>query len=438
MKKLVFLSMFLFFHTILTIYSQTSDYLIWSVNSYYGNNPIDISKIDTNIYIGNNYVGDSIALVLSKENGDTIKKIDGVSGGNAVIRFSHDGKFVAFGGSIIQSDSLNLVIYKVYEGDSLENFESFTLDGQGGVYDICYTNNDSTLIASHGRAISFIDLYNPPYYKNYFVDTLGNLFYAKQIAISQDGNYLAVAMSDGNNSYYQIHIIDLGSYTIRNMTSSNLSGIPTEMRFSKEGYLITSDTYGRLIKWDIETGEKIDSTNLGNVTEFDISNDEKFIVIGDQYGYIHFLDFNNFSTEIETYGPTNTAVYRVVLSPDNRKLVSLEYGKVEFWNVSDKVLSYSTQTTQKVQKNEILYTKVYPNPFNPTTTIEFYLSENQIVNLAIYDINGRNISTLIDNKKINKGLHRYIFNAKDLSSGIYFYTIKTKNNIITKRFIFIK
>ncbi|MBS1552991.1 MAG: T9SS type A sorting domain-containing protein [Bacteroidetes bacterium] len=65
----------------------------------------------------------------------------------------------------------------------------------------------------------------------------------------------------------------------------------------------------------------------------------------------------------------------------------------------------------------------YPNPFNPKTVISYELLIRGYVKLSVYDIAGRNIKWLIDEKQ-NAGEHRVEFNSDGLSSGIYFYRIE--------------
>ena len=67
----------------------------------------------------------------------------------------------------------------------------------------------------------------------------------------------------------------------------------------------------------------------------------------------------------------------------------------------------------------------FPNPFNPTTTIRVALPENSSVTLKIYDINGREIATLLNNESHSTGVMNYVFNssAYNLSSGVYFYKV---------------
>ena len=64
----------------------------------------------------------------------------------------------------------------------------------------------------------------------------------------------------------------------------------------------------------------------------------------------------------------------------------------------------------------------YPNPFNPSTTIQYTLSQPENVKLVVYDILGKEVKTLV-NESQGPGTHNVVFNAGNLSSGIYFYSI---------------
>jgi photosystem II stability/assembly factor-like uncharacterized protein len=85
----------------------------------------------------------------------------------------------------------------------------------------------------------------------------------------------------------------------------------------------------------------------------------------------------------------------------------------------------------------------FPNPFNPLTSIQFQISVNSNVKLIVYDILGKEIITLI-NEKESPGTYKISFNGSDLSSGVYFYTLfisDFKNNLIykeTKNMIYLK
>ena len=79
----------------------------------------------------------------------------------------------------------------------------------------------------------------------------------------------------------------------------------------------------------------------------------------------------------------------------------------------------------------------YPNPFNPSTNIEFALPEQAVVSLKVYNLLGREISTLVSGK-LNAGIHKIEFDASGLSTGLYFYRIQAGSFIQTKKMMLIK
>jgi hypothetical protein len=79
----------------------------------------------------------------------------------------------------------------------------------------------------------------------------------------------------------------------------------------------------------------------------------------------------------------------------------------------------------------------YPNPFNPSTKIQYSISSNQFVQLKIYDVLGKEISTLVNNEQ-SAGRYEVNFNGNGLTSGIYFYSIKAGAFTETKSMILMK
>ena len=79
----------------------------------------------------------------------------------------------------------------------------------------------------------------------------------------------------------------------------------------------------------------------------------------------------------------------------------------------------------------------YPNPFNPSTTIKFGLPAKSNVVLTVYNSLGAAVVTLV-NEVREAGRYEIEFNAKNLSSGIYYYKIKSGNFIETKKMILLK
>jgi spore coat protein A len=79
----------------------------------------------------------------------------------------------------------------------------------------------------------------------------------------------------------------------------------------------------------------------------------------------------------------------------------------------------------------------YPNPFNPSTTINFTVPQNSQVTLKIYDVLGKEVSTLI-NQVVPAGNHEVNFDATGLPSGVYFYNLTAGNFVENKKMMLMK
>lgn len=124
----------------------------------------------------------------------------------------------------------------------------------------------------------------------------------------------------------------------------------------------------------------------------------------------------------------------------NQTLSSTYYISVNQVNYS---LANNNEVEQKIEAMTDLSTKLetslsnYPNPFNPTTTIQYTLADEGNVSLKVYDIIGREVAILHDSYQ-NSGVYKVNFNADKLSSGIYYYKLATPNKILVKKMIVAK
>ncbi len=79
----------------------------------------------------------------------------------------------------------------------------------------------------------------------------------------------------------------------------------------------------------------------------------------------------------------------------------------------------------------------YPNPFNPTTTIKFSIPKAGFVSLKVYDLTGREVTTLVNANK-SAGVYSVSFDAANLASGTYIYTIRTSNFTSSRKMLLLK
>ena len=82
-------------------------------------------------------------------------------------------------------------------------------------------------------------------------------------------------------------------------------------------------------------------------------------------------------------------------------------------------------------------TQNYPNPFNPLTTIRYAIPHSAKVKLAVHDMLGRKIETLVDEEQ-SAGWKEVQWNAQNISSGVYFYKLSAGNYLQTRKMLVVK
>lgn len=139
----------------------------------------------------------------------------------------------------------------------------------------------------------------------------------------------------------------------------------------------------------------------------------------EQYYYFEDIQNPNF-TYSENFLPGGfTYAWRVRSknpggAPENRS----EWSNYEYFNLPEGGSDNDTfrKSTFSLGQNS-------PNPFNPSTTLNYQIQKNSFVKLVIFDMLGREVSKLV-NAEQNEGTYSVLFNASDLSSGIYFYRLE--------------
>ncbi|MFA5668481.1 MAG: T9SS type A sorting domain-containing protein [Balneolaceae bacterium] len=99
--------------------------------------------------------------------------------------------------------------------------------------------------------------------------------------------------------------------------------------------------------------------------------------------------------------------------------------------VSNEDFGNSTPSRFKLEQN-------YPNPFNPTTNINFTIQKTGNVTLKVYDITGREVATLVNNTRYVSGSHMVTFDASNLASGVYLYSLQADGVRLTNKMTLIK
>lgn len=139
----------------------------------------------------------------------------------------------------------------------------------------------------------------------------------------------------------------------------------------------------------------------------------------------NFLTTN--STGVHEIDDTTGAIIRTVATASNFQFIDI-------YNTAGVT---STGNENNFTPSEFKLYENYPNPFNPTTNIRFAIPKSGFVSLKVYDLTGREISSLV-NEFRQAGDYSVNFNASNLTSGVYFYTLKTESFSATKKMMLIK
>ncbi|MFZ4620639.1 MAG: T9SS type A sorting domain-containing protein [Bacteroidota bacterium] len=113
------------------------------------------------------------------------------------------------------------------------------------------------------------------------------------------------------------------------------------------------------------------------------------------------------------------------------------YAAIDSATVKYPKIATSVQSSERMMPSGFALEQNYPNPFNPSTSIGFSVGSSSFVSMHLYDALGREIRSLV-NQKLDAGTYSVTLNAKDLSSGVYYYTLQagafrsTKKMLLTK------
>jgi parallel beta-helix repeat protein len=246
-----------------------------------------------------------------------------------------------------------------------------------------------------------------------------NLEQARNICINLITNY-----PDYSVSYNALNLLK-DTYAANEISSTK--NIYTTLFNSK----VKKDLYGMagLILSDIDKENKLSRiedviNNYKGESIVELALFDKFV-----FYYFEKQDKDNalvVSKELDTLFPLSQGAIEA-----HRILGDMEYYKINANNgeVQQKTTSQSTSEYELIGN--------YPNPFNPTTKINYQLPKNGFVTLKVYDMLGREVASLV-NENEQAGNYSVAFDAGKLSSGIYIYTIHANNFIQSKKMILMK
>lgn len=149
---------------------------------------------------------------------------------------------------------------------------------------------------------------------------------------------------------------------------------------------------------------------------------------------------NYSSTPINSEPITTLSFTDLVFHTDNYYVATALYEddmESHYSNESYVLGQVSIDDEKEIVPNKFELLQNYPNPFNPSTTIKFNLTKSSYVTINVYDILGRKVESLVNNQ-LPAGYHHVVWNAGNVSSGMYFYRIEAGDFSATKKMLMLK
>ena len=209
---------------------------------------------------------------------------------------------------------------------------------------------------------------------------------------------------------------------------------------SQPGLIYPDSPTSILSSWITNPDYQSLALSLDYQYEMEWENDTAYVAIlgNEDTTVFHWTDQNwQFHTE-HLFFETNSDSFKIQIGiiPDN----TVEYRGIKIHNLA--ILNQSDNNASignfdSHVPDQYLLHQNYPNPFNPVTSITYELPLKSHVQLAIYDLTGKEVMKLVNEVK-DLGRHEVKWNGNRISSGIYFYVLKTPHKDIVRKLALIK
>jgi hypothetical protein len=137
------------------------------------------------------------------------------------------------------------------------------------------------------------------------------------------------------------------------------------------------------------------------------------------------LQYSGVTSQLNAISVLNSNENIIYAVGDNGIMLKTDNGGIGIQKISTEI------------PNSFSLSQNYPNPFNPTTIINFQLPMSNNVKLIIYDVMGREVATLV-NEKLSSGTYEVEWDGSNYPSGVYFYNIQTESFSETKKMLMVK
>jgi photosystem II stability/assembly factor-like uncharacterized protein len=265
-----------------------------------------------------------------------------------------------------------------------------------------------------------------------------------------EGDALSVMVDNLNNAYVVITPFTFPIvYEVYRSTNNgnNWSKIQNDLRLTFRGVNSSNNLFASIDdEQNPNTNQLYRSTNSGAnwqllnsltgfITAFTISgNNTIYAATSEAFPPIYNL--HKSTDNGQTFNIVNTGIGNIKINALSINQDGKLYAATNKGVYAEGVVS-SSPGAQTSNPEKFRLFQNFPNPFNPVTRISFEIPDNSNVSLKVYDISGRQISTLLSGP-MNKGLHTVDFDAGNFSSGIYLYVLESGDVYIARKMLLVK
>ena len=144
------------------------------------------------------------------------------------------------------------------------------------------------------------------------------------------------------------------------------------------------------------------------------------------------MGFEEFNSN-EGYCREGDLIHFKVWDSSENALINMDAGEEIVW----QNLNLTIVNLTEILPETFSLDRAYPNPFNPTTTLSFAIPIDSEVSLSIYNMQGREVTTLID-ANMDAGYHSVVWDANSYASGVYFVKMVAGEFVNTQKLMLIK
>lgn len=297
-------------------------------------------------------------------------------------------------------------------GNNTDIAYSLALDGSGNVYVTGYSKGNGTLedfatIKYNSNGVEqWVSRHNGP----------GNgLDVARSIAVDGSANVFVTGYTTGSTGY--------GYTTVKYNSTGAEQWV---RRYNGPGNVfdwaqsIALDAFGNVYVTGGSAGIAFDRDYA--TIKYNSSGDSLWV---QRYDGVQHNSDEAAAVSVDGSGNVYVTGYSIV-NGNNTDYITVKYSQ------SVGIQQISTEVPEHFQLKQN-----YPNPFNPVTKLEFGISDLGFVSLKVYDIQGREVTTLV-NEQLKPGTYEVDFNGNSFTSGMYFYRLVSEEFIETKKMILTK